>query len=226
MTERATLLAAALNSPSDNNARLVLSDWLEEHGEVAFGRFLRAGVVASKYRGERVVEDRAFYDALGVLAEVAESRLPGRWVSELGLGSSPSVLDDWLWDTDGHRVTVRQGETTGLYSRGLLTGLRVGLVEWFSISRVALGRWPLEWVEMRDAPGLRVTIRAPDEGGGGQWTLGVEFRSQDRRSRARGKTHKAAVEYPTRGDLIEGVPVAVVEMIVDVRRQSLSGGGA
>src|SRR5436305_1074450 len=63
--EREALLSAVLNSPSDDTTRLVFADWLEENGEVEFGRFLRAGVVAAKYRDRRVVEDMEFYHALG-----------------------------------------------------------------------------------------------------------------------------------------------------------------
>ena len=225
VTERETLLAAVLDHPADDTARLVWSDWLEEHGEVSFGRFLRAGVVASKYRCAQVVEDREFFDALAVLAEVAEGGWPGRWVAGLGVGSAPVLPGDWLWDSDEDRVTVRQGDRAGVFARGLLTGLRIAYHEWIGVSGVALERWPLEWVDLRDLPGVRLTIRAPDaEGGRERWALGVEFRSRDRRARGRGRTYTAAVEYPTREALIEGIPMAVPEMVVAVRRQSIDGG--
>lgn len=47
MNDRAALLANVLNDPTDDTARLVLADWLED----VFGRFLRAGVVAARFRG-------------------------------------------------------------------------------------------------------------------------------------------------------------------------------
>ncbi len=41
MTDRETLLAAICMSPEDDTPRLVFADWLEEHDEVAWARFIR-----------------------------------------------------------------------------------------------------------------------------------------------------------------------------------------
>jgi uncharacterized protein (TIGR02996 family) len=50
LNDRAALLSNVLNAPSDDTARLVLADWLEEHDEDAFGRFIRAGVLVTLLR--------------------------------------------------------------------------------------------------------------------------------------------------------------------------------
>ncbi|MDB5312584.1 MAG: hypothetical protein JWO38_6786 [Gemmataceae bacterium] len=50
MTDRERLLAAVLDSPADDTARLVLSDHLQDHDEPALGRFIRAGVIAARFR--------------------------------------------------------------------------------------------------------------------------------------------------------------------------------
>src|SRR5262245_35488686 len=53
VTEQETLLAAVLEDPSDDTARLVLADLLRESDDPearALGRFLWAGVTASRFR--------------------------------------------------------------------------------------------------------------------------------------------------------------------------------
>ena len=64
MTDRAALFASVL---ADDTARLVLADWLDEHGKGDRARFLRAGVVASRFRDEPVIDDPAYYRALADL---------------------------------------------------------------------------------------------------------------------------------------------------------------
>ena len=71
MTDRESLLSAALDQPDDDTARLVLADFLREQGDpadVALGRFLWAGVVAARYRSANVIEDAEFYTALSGLS--------------------------------------------------------------------------------------------------------------------------------------------------------------
>jgi uncharacterized protein (TIGR02996 family) len=82
MTDRESLLSAALDQRDDDTARLVLADFLREQGDpadVALGRFLWAGVVASRYRSANVIEDPEFYTALADDDVIAEriGRSPG-----------------------------------------------------------------------------------------------------------------------------------------------------
>ncbi len=56
--------------------RLVLTDWLEEHGEEPFGQFVRAGVVAARFRGAELIDDPDYYHALTALTEVATGAAP------------------------------------------------------------------------------------------------------------------------------------------------------
>jgi uncharacterized protein (TIGR02996 family) len=56
VTDRETLPATILADPSDDTARLVLRE-SEDPDERARGRFLWAGVTASRYRRQDVVED-------------------------------------------------------------------------------------------------------------------------------------------------------------------------
>jgi uncharacterized protein (TIGR02996 family) len=55
--DRAVLLANVLTVQADDTARLVLADWLDEHGEEAFGRFIRAGVCTGRYGSAVGAED-------------------------------------------------------------------------------------------------------------------------------------------------------------------------
>ena len=128
MTDRESLLCAALDQPADDTSRLVLADFLREQpdpGDVALGRFLWAGVVASRYRSANVIEDAEFYTALAELSAVASDGWPARWLSSLGLGPSPLAPGDWAWDNVGDRLTVRVGRVTGEFERDMLAGLTV-----------------------------------------------------------------------------------------------------
>ena len=135
----------------------MFADWLEEHDEPAFGRFLRAGVVAAKYRHAGVIDDREFFDAARVLADVCGSGEPGRWVAALGLGPSPAVRGDWLWDSTGDRVTVRAGDTAAEFGRGMLDALTVTLGEWYDVAERAVRSWPVSRVNVGDVPGLALS---------------------------------------------------------------------
>src|SRR5688572_28662041 len=48
MKERERLARAAAAEPHDDLPRLVLADWLEEHGEAGRAAFLRAGVALAR----------------------------------------------------------------------------------------------------------------------------------------------------------------------------------
>ena len=158
MDERAALFSNVLNDPADITARLVLADWLEEHGEDQFGRFLRAGVVSSRYRDAEYIDDPDYYAALRVLAGVATGGAPARWLSALGVGPSPLTGGDWAWDNAGDRVSVRVGGTTGVFTRGLLSELVLPLADWFEFAPRARAAWPVELGTDTGVPGLAFTI--------------------------------------------------------------------
>jgi len=167
VTDRDTLLSAVLSDPSDDTARLVLADLLRESDdpeEAARGRFLWAGVTASRYRGEGPIEDRLYYDALAEIAAVAVAGFPARWLADLGLGPRPLAPGDWAWDNAYDRVTVRVGASAGTFERGLLAGLSVSLGAWYALAPAALAAWPLESAAATDVPGLALYVEAPGEG--------------------------------------------------------------
>jgi uncharacterized protein (TIGR02996 family) len=164
LDERAALFAAVLAQPADDTARVVLADWLEEHGEGDFGRFLRAGVAASRYRGAEYIDDPSYYAALREIAAVATTGEPARWLSALGVGPSPLTGGDWAWDSAGDRVTVRVGGTSGVFTRGLLSELVVPLADWYEVAPRALAAWPLEGATITDVPGLTFIV-GPAAGG-------------------------------------------------------------
>jgi uncharacterized protein (TIGR02996 family) len=158
VSDRAALFTNVLERPSDDTARLVLADWLQENGEESLGRFLRAGVVASRFSGEEFIDSPDYYAALEELSAVARSGEPARWVAALGLGPDPLTNRDWSWDCAGDRVTVRVGNSAGVFARGLLSELEVTLGEWYEVAQKALATWPLERVRASDVPGLTFLI--------------------------------------------------------------------
>jgi uncharacterized protein (TIGR02996 family) len=164
VTERDALFAAALDQPADDTARLVLADWLEEHGEGDLGRFLRAGVVASRFRAEGVIEDPAYYAALAEIAAVAKGGSPARWVASLDLTPGPHVARDWSWDSACDRVTVRVGESAGVFARGMLAELELPLDRWYAVAYDVLRRWPLDRVRATDVPGLSFAVERLEGG--------------------------------------------------------------
>ena len=85
MDDRAALLANVLSAPADDTARLVLADYLEEHGEDALGRFIRAGVIASRFSGADVIDDPDYYAALRTISDIATAGRPA--VVDLGSGA-------------------------------------------------------------------------------------------------------------------------------------------
>ena len=164
MATAPVLLANVLNDPADDTARLVLADYLEEHGEEPFGRFVRAGVVASRFRGAELIDDPDYYRALRTISDIATAGHPARWLAALGLGPSPLTPGDWAWDNAGDRVAVRIGSSAGVFARGLLSALELPLGEWCAVAVPALTFWPIESVRASDVPGLSFDVEPPDGG--------------------------------------------------------------
>ena len=221
----------------------MFADWLEEHGEPAFGRFLRAGVVAAKYRHAGVIDDREFFDATRTLAEIAESAETGRWVAALGLGPSPAVRGDWLWDSTGDRVTLRAGNTAAVFGRGMLDALTVTLAEWYDVAERAQRSWPVVRVEVRDVPGVVFTIGFIDQfaefGREPGWRVRAAFAARPHRVRGRSRRlirhlpedtlpapvidRDAERWFPTRGEMIAGIGAALPGLVEELRERV--GGG-
>jgi len=153
-----------LNAPADDTPRLVLADWLEEHDEETFGQFVRAGVVAARFRGEELIDDPDYYAALAALTDVATAAHPALWVSALGVGPSPLAFGDWSWDSAGDRVMVRIGAAMSAFTRGLLAELNVTLGEWYAVAERALTAWPIERVRATDVPGLTFAVEPLEQG--------------------------------------------------------------
>ncbi len=154
MDERTALLTAVLNGPADDTDRLVLADWLEEHGEEHLGRFIRAGVAAARFSGADLIDDPDYYSALRVLSRIATAGHPAAWLAAVGLGTVPLGPGDWAWDNAADRVTVRIGASAGVFRRGLLSELDVSLARWSAVAAPVLSAWPIERVRASDVPGL------------------------------------------------------------------------
>jgi uncharacterized protein (TIGR02996 family) len=164
VTDRDTLFANVLEDPTDDTARLVLADWLEENDEGDFGQFLRAGVLAAQFQDRDQLDDPAYYELLRTIALVTTAGAPARWLAELGIGPSPPAPGAWVWDNAGDRVTVRIGAALGVFARGLLTELEVRLGEWYALAAPALEVWPITCVRASDVPGLSFEVERLDRG--------------------------------------------------------------
>lgn len=169
MSERSAILNVILEKPDDDTARLVLADLLRESddaGDQARGRFLWAGVTASRFRNDELIEDPLYYSAQMEISAVAGAGELKRWLLELGIGA-PLPNNDWGWDCQHDRVTMRLGERSALFSRGMLSDIGVTLDEWYSFGKTILQQTPLEKVAIIDVNGLSFAI----EPGRPRWSL-------------------------------------------------------
>jgi uncharacterized protein (TIGR02996 family) len=161
LRESTALLDLVLANPADDTARLVLADLLRESddlSEQARGRFLWAGVTASRFRKDDLIEDPMYYTAHREIDAIAKAGHPAKWLAALGIGSNPSAAGKWVWDCTHDRVTFRVGTTTCLFARGMLEGLTLNLDEWYFSSPLVLASEPLEKVTISDVPGLSFAI--------------------------------------------------------------------
>jgi uncharacterized protein (TIGR02996 family) len=234
VTDRETLFAAILSDPTDNTARLVLADMLRElddPAERALGRFIWAGVTASHFSDDEVIDDPLYYAAQKEIAAVASMGLPAQWLADLGLGVRPLSRGDWLWDNTLDRVTVRIGDTSGGFTRGMLSNLTVPLAQWCTTAPAALELWPLAAGTISDIAGLTFTIGPTTEG----WRLAAQLRLRRRRvPMTAGGVVPAAVSpqpflideagdveveslFPDRAALIAGVHTRSLELVTELR---------
>ncbi len=189
MDERSSLLSHVLGDPSDDTARLVLADWLEEHSEEDLARFLRAGVVAARYSTVAIIDDPHYYAALRAMSDIAAAGIPTRWLSRLDIGPNPLAPGDWAWDNSGDRLTVRLGSSVGVFRRGLLAELELKLSEWYAIAERVLAACPLECVRVTDVPGLSFTFSRSREG----WQINGQVRLPRQNFQLTGITLPAAI---------------------------------
>lgn len=233
MDDRAALFANVLSDPGDDTARLVLADWLDEHGEGTLARFLRAGLVAARFRDEPLIDDPAYFFALADLAEVTTAGAPAAWLADLGIGPVPLTTGDWVWDNTSDQVTVRVGAVSGVFARGLLAELMAPLSDWYALAPRAFAKWPLESGTVTDVPGLRIGIGPPAAGRAG-WllsaTLTLTLTLTRRRRQALLQYQQATGvpfpvppqwgaerEFPTRGALAERLAPASAELVDELR---------
>jgi uncharacterized protein (TIGR02996 family) len=233
VTDRDALLAAALDRPNDDLPRLVLADYLQDHGEDDLGRFVRAGVVAARFRGADLIHDPEFYAATAEIAAVAEAGVPARWVAAVGLGPAAPAAGEWAWDHVCDRVTIRLGNVAGIFERGMLTELAITLEQWYMAAPVALLTWPLTRGAIRDVPGLTFGVHAPDESAA-TWRLSATLRVPGRRLRLGGGLLAAALspdaflaeseatwtaedEFPDRAALVAAVSSASARLTDDLK---------
>jgi uncharacterized protein (TIGR02996 family) len=237
LDERDALLANVLNVPSDDTARLVLADWLDEHGEGDFGHFVRAGVVASRFDAAELIDDPDYYSAIQNLSDIATEGAPARWLSALGVGPAPLVPGDWVWDNTADRVTVRIGTVAGVFARGLLAELLVPLGVWYEVAPRALVSCPVHRASITDLPGLCFWIEPPTPDRAG-WRLTAAVTVQPRRTRRRGIIRLVFGEgetelippvrwaaertFPNRSSLVSEI-VPVSEMLYEEVRDAAAG---
>lgn len=179
MSDRSALLNEILTNPEDDTARLVLADFLRECDDVAEqarGRFLWAGVVASRFRSDELIDDPEYYLAHGEIAAVCSAGHPKHWLAEVGPAERQENAT-WGWDCTYDRVTVRVGGVAGTFARGLLAEIDLSLDGWHRIAERVLAASPLEQVSVSDVPGLRFRIEHLP----GAWRVTSHLKLQPRR---------------------------------------------
>lgn len=183
---RASLLTAIFENPEDDTPRLVLADFLREsenRDEHTYGQFLWACVTVAYFRGQVAIDDPLYRSAMQEMLSVASQGYPALWMSSLGLGPAPLTINDWTWDNDFGRATVRIGAVTGVFTRGMLSELSVTLGDWYSVGAAALAKWPLQLATINDIPGLSFSIEPVT----GEWVLTARLQLRGWQVRQRGR---------------------------------------
>ena len=202
MSDRAGFLTAILAEPTDDTARLVYADWLREQPgafDQRHGRFMWAGLTLARFRGQEVVEDGMFFDAIRDQNDTAPDVLAAQLRRLLGWDR---LTTEWAWDndtdapdrihvvalppkTEGESRAARQERRrnpvpppTVTYERGCLAALRVTAAQWQASAPEILRSCPLERVELLEVPGL--TLRIVNWDG---WRIQGEFRPPHLRRR-------------------------------------------
>jgi uncharacterized protein (TIGR02996 family) len=175
VNSHSALLTLILENPADDTARLVLADLLRESDdevEQSRGRFIWAGVTAHGLYVQGKITDPVYLTARTELLTLSRVGWPARWMSSLEIGPSPLTVNDWsIQERISDRLVVNIGPRLGVFVRGMLTGLCVGLADWFDVADKALTSWPIEFVQMNDVPGLEMQIRRHAE----EWEIACGF---------------------------------------------------
>ncbi len=196
MDDQKSLLACILDKPYEDSVRLVLADLLRESehpDHQARGRFLWAGVTASHYPADEVIEDPIYYSALREISLVASQGLPALWLGRLEQESFSPRPGAWAWDNTRDRVSIRTERLNGVYTRGMLSELSLTFGEWCAIGSRVLSQWPLESVHITDLPGLMFRFEPVK----GSWRIEARLRVKGRRIRLNGNGIVPAVFSPT-----------------------------
>ncbi|AWM38179.1 hypothetical protein GobsT_37110 [Gemmata obscuriglobus] len=224
MSERAGFLSAILESPADDTARAAYADWLREQPgafDRLHGRFLWAGLTLARFRGQEVVEDGMFFDALRDQAEAAPEVIAVQLQHVLGWGWNAT---EWAWDNETaapdriHVATIppkvanetpaerrerrrsgRARTTAAGYERGCLTWVRVRAKQWELAGEKILGSCPLQRVELLELPGLVLSIESDDG-----WRLRGELRPPLTQRLDRAGTAAAPIEASEPDRMEEG----------------------
>lgn len=141
--EYAAFLASIRSSPTDDSPRLIFADWLEEHGQVERGEFIRVQVELAARR-----------KAKGLRPEARE--LPDGCL-ELADRECELLTDNYLAWTDDIRRVIRRTPNDGSFRLGL-RGTSVGV-------RVAYNaglRWHDTWITFRRGFPCEVTLPAAE----------------------------------------------------------------
>lgn len=166
MTDRTALIHMVLENPAEDTVRLALADLLRESddaGDQARGRFLWAGVTASRYRHDDLIDDPAYYAAQREIAAVADEGHPAQWLEDLGLcAGRPAAAPPWVWQWTHDQFSAQLGRTLAVFTRGMLSKLNVALDTWYSVAAGVLRSQPLEAVAAADVPGLTFAIESVD----------------------------------------------------------------
>lgn len=168
-TDRDRLLRACLESPTDDQNRLVFADWLRENDECAFGEYLWAGVTLSR-NGDDGTALRSMLDCERA-ALTAQAALIG-WPAPCSYG--------WVGAGRDVRVVHFDEYTFGrrMYTRrGMVYEIGMPMSELRQTLRPALSAWPVSVITFTDVSRFQLHVN-PGEPYGHDWTAATtEFRS-------------------------------------------------
>lgn len=182
--ERAGLLAAVLDDPGDDAPRLIMADWLEDHGEPERAEFIRVqcevGVIEKGLPTEpferlgwlsAAHQERRIIDAIGGQVgpcECLRCQLERLHLREQGLAESPSPgvrgVREWggesLADWGHHVGAFREGLTPDfrpavIWRRGFVAAVRLPMRALIANAELLAASCPVESVTVTDkAPTL------------------------------------------------------------------------
>lgn len=144
MTDYEALLATVLERPEEDTPRLVLADWLEEHGNGHWAELIRVQIAIANYP-KSTAEDYGMVQELQDQADELIGLRPREFVSERGI----MVFHSAIW------------------RRGFIEEIEIRWEEWLNAHTNMLSNLPIKIVHLMDAPPVDV----PGNGyiGDGHW---------------------------------------------------------